>query len=71
MGFWPGAEPQVRSFAVRFDADNGTTPTEVRRIGFREVLLYWYAEVFVTEESELIDILIFVKWPNCLGNRLV
>jgi hypothetical protein len=71
MGFWPGAEPQVWSFAVRFDVDNRATTTEVRRIGFREVFLYEYPGAFVTEKSELIDILIFLKWPNRGRNGFV
>jgi len=71
MGFWPGAEPQVWSLAVHFDNDNGTTTTEVRRIGFRKGLLDQHSAVFVAKESELIDILIFVKWPNRTGNGFV
>jgi hypothetical protein len=71
MGFWPTAEPQVWSFAVHFDADDHATTAKVRRIRFREVLFYEYPWVFVTEESELINILIFVKWPNRRRNRLV
>ena len=50
---------------------NGSTTTDVRGIRFRKVLLDWCPEVFVTEESELINTIIFVKWPNRLGNRLV
>ena len=71
MGIWPRAEPQAWSFALRFDADNDATRTEVKRIGFREVFLDEHPGVSVTEESELIDILIFVKWSDRGRNRLV
>jgi hypothetical protein len=71
MGFWPAAEPQVRPFAVKFDTDNHSTRTEVIGIRLGEVLLYWYPEIFVAEESELIDILILAIWSNSFGNRLV
>ena len=60
-----------RSLAINFDADNRATTTEVRGIRFRKVLLYQRPEVRITEESELIDILILVKWSNGCRNRLV
>ena len=64
MGFWPGAEPQVWSLAVSFDADNSTTTADVRRGRFRKGLFYQHPAVAITEESELIKIPILVKRPN-------
>jgi hypothetical protein len=71
MRFWPGAEPQVWSFTVRLDANNRATTAELRRVRFREVLFDQHPAVAVTEESELIDIRIFVKWPDRTWNRFV
>ena len=71
MGFWPAAEPQVGTLAVDFDADNHATRTIVMWIRLREVFLYRYPEVSVAEKSELITILIFVKWSDRVRNGLV
>jgi hypothetical protein len=71
MRFLSAAEPQVGPLAVKFNTDNHATRTEVIWIRLREVLLYWYPEIFVAEESELIDILILTIWSNRFGNRLV
>jgi hypothetical protein len=71
MGVWPAAEPQVGPRAVNFHADNHATRTIVMWIRLREVLLYRYPEVSVTEKSELITIVIFVKWPDRVRNWLV
>jgi hypothetical protein len=71
MGFWPAAEPQVGALPVEFDTDNHATRTIVMWIRLREVLLYRYPEVSVTEKSELITILIFVKWSDRVRNGLV
>jgi len=71
MRFRPAGEPQVGPLAVIFHTDNHATGTEVIWIRFREILLYWYPEIFVAEESELIDSLILAIWSNRFGNRLV
>jgi hypothetical protein len=68
MGFWPAAEPQVGPLPVEFDTDNHATRTIVMWIRLREVLLYRYPEVSVTE---IVTILIFVKWSDRVRNGLV
>ena len=71
MRFCSTAEPQVGPLAVKLDTDNRATRTKVTWIRLREVFLYRYPEIFVAEESELIDIRILTIWSNSFGNRFV
>ena len=71
MGFWTAAEAQVRPIAVLFHTDHHAARTEMTRIRLRQVLLYGYPEVFVTEETEFIKTIVCVIRSNGLRCRLV